>query len=207
MPVEVERVIYVNRTQDFEVPVEVEKIVYINQTIEVEKVIEVPVEKIIIRETCGEDQQANHNKNGSNLTKNWGKPGYSHCEQPYVWRELVYCYKDNKVHLKAGGLGKLFEHGGYQTWVCIQDHFCGDPWFCWVYHETKEIFTQWSRTIHDLISQLNFILLSLVAVCPLVCSSIGYMMSACITCWCVCNAVRRHGSVVILFHIPICVRG
>ena len=44
MPVEVERVIYVNRTQVFEVPVEVEKIVYINQTIEVERVIEVPVE-------------------------------------------------------------------------------------------------------------------------------------------------------------------
>ena len=56
-----------------------------------------------------------------------------------------------------------------------------------------------SRTIHDPSAQLNFILLSPVAVCPLVCSSIGYMLSACIPCWCVCNAVCRYGSSVILF--------
>jgi hypothetical protein len=142
VPVEVERIIYVNRTQVFEVPVEIEKIVYINQTIEVEKVIEVPVEKII-RVACGEDQLANRTKNEGNLTKNWGRPGYTHCEQPYVWRELIYGYKDSKVHLKAGGLGKLLERGGYQTWVCIHGHFCGDPWFCWVYHETNEVFTPW----------------------------------------------------------------
>ena len=118
MPVEVERIIYVNRTQVFEVPVEIEKIVYINQTIEVEKVIEVPVEKII-RVTSGDDQLANRTKNEGNLTKNWDRPGYTHCEQPYVWRELIYGYKDSKVHLKAGGLGMLLERGGYQTWVCI----------------------------------------------------------------------------------------
>ena len=60
-----------------------------------------------------------------------------------------------------------------------------------------------SRTIHDSSAQLNFILLSPVAVCPLVCSSIGYMLFACIPCWCVCNAVCRHGSAVILFHIGV----
>ena len=52
--------------------------------IEVKKVIEVPVEKIIIRETCGEDQHANHTKNGGDHTKNWGRPGCMHCEQLYV---------------------------------------------------------------------------------------------------------------------------
>ena len=60
-----------------------------------------------------------------------------------------------------------------------------------------------SRTIHAPSAQLNFILLSPVAVCPLVCSSIGYMLSACIPCWCVCNAVCRYGSAVILFHIGV----
>ena len=85
MPVEVERIIYVNRTQVFEVPVEIEKIVYINQTIEVEKVIEVPVEKII-RAACGEDQLVNHTKNGGNRTKNWGRPGYTHASSPTCGR-------------------------------------------------------------------------------------------------------------------------
>jgi len=145
-PVEIEKIVYINQTIEvekvIEVPVEIEKIVYINQTIEVEKVIQVPVEKIV-RAACGEDQLANHTKNGGNRTKNWGRPGYTHCEQPYVWRELIYGYKDSKVALKAGGLGTLLERGGYQTWVCIDGHFCGDPWFCWVYHETNEVFTPW----------------------------------------------------------------
>ena len=78
-----------------------------------------------------------------NRTKNWGRPGYTHCDQPYSWSELVYGYKDNKVPVKSGGLGKLLERGGYQTWVCIHHHFCGDPFFCWVYHETHEVFTPW----------------------------------------------------------------
>jgi hypothetical protein len=104
--------------------------------------LEVPVETVvevekIMRETCGEDRLGNR-------TKSWGRPGYTHCVQPYVWKELVHGYKDSKVHFKAGGLGKLLERGGYETWVCIHGHFCGDPWFCWVYHETNEVFTQWS---------------------------------------------------------------
>jgi len=78
-----------------------------------------------------------------NRTKNWGTPGYTHCDQPYSWRELVYGYKDNKVPVKSGGLGKFLDHGGYQTWVCINHHFCGDPYFCWVYHEMNKVFTPW----------------------------------------------------------------
>jgi len=78
-----------------------------------------------------------------NRTKNWGRPGYTHCKQPYSWSELVYGYKDNKVPVKSGGLGKLLELGGYETWVCINHHFCGDPYFCWVYHEMNKVFTQW----------------------------------------------------------------
>jgi len=98
-----------------QVPVEVEKIVY----------------------TSCEDDPV------SNRSKDWGRPGYTHCDQPYSWRQLVYGYKNNKVSIKSGGLGKLIELGGYQTWVCIKHHFCGDPYFCWVYHETSKVFTPW----------------------------------------------------------------
>ena len=30
----------------------------------------------------------------------------------------------------------------YETWVCM-DHFCGDPVFCWVFHEIEKVFTPW----------------------------------------------------------------
>jgi len=79
----------------------------------------------------------------ANITKVWGGPEYAPCQQPYSWHEIVHGYMGNKFTVKAGGLGTLFESGGYQTWMCIKDHFCGDPWFCWVYHETNKIFTPW----------------------------------------------------------------
>ena len=77
------------------------------------------------------------------MTKDWGRPGYSHCEQPFSWRELVSGYQNMKIPFKSGGLGRLMEVGGYETWVCIRDHFCGDPWFCWVYHEGRKLFSPW----------------------------------------------------------------
>jgi len=53
VPVEIEKIVYINQTVEvekvIEVPVEVEKIVYINQTIEVEKVIEVQVAKMMTK--------------------------------------------------------------------------------------------------------------------------------------------------------------
>ena len=41
-------------------------------------------------------------------------------------------------------VGKRLEPGGYQTWVCLlDDHPCGDPHYCWVYHETDKVFMPW----------------------------------------------------------------
>ena len=138
--------------------------VYINTTIEVEKIVEVGI-RLVLFENLHVLVLANSppilqniqvpvevekivykwrdDDPVGNRTKNWGRPGYTHCDQPYSWSELVYGYKDNKVPVKSGGLGKLLERGGYQTWVCIHHHFCGDPFFCWVYHETHEVFTPW----------------------------------------------------------------
>jgi len=65
------------------------------------------------------------------------------CLWTYSWRQLVHGYNDNKVPIKSGGLGKLIELGGYQTWVCINHHFCRDPYFRWVYHETDKVFMPW----------------------------------------------------------------
>ena len=69
---------------------------------------------------------------------------HSHCVQPYTWHELVDGYKDKYIPYKMGGLGKRLEPGGYQTWVCLlDDHPCGDPHYCWVYHETDKVFMPW----------------------------------------------------------------
>ena len=87
----------------------------------------------------------------------WGRPGHVHCEQPYSWSEVLHEYKDIK---KVGGLGKLLVRGGsevescgdvwrrysvtlVETWICILGHFCGDPYFFWVYHEADKVFTPW----------------------------------------------------------------
>ena len=53
-------------------------------------------------------------------------------------------YKDKYIPYKVGGLGKRLEPGGYETWVCLlDDHPCGDPHYCWVYHKTDKVFTAW----------------------------------------------------------------
>ena len=53
------------------------------------------------------------------------------------------------VETLTGGLGKLMEVDGYETWQCICDHSCAwesstdpqDSWFCFLYHETNEVLT------------------------------------------------------------------
>jgi len=81
--------------------------------------------------------------------KDWGKPEYVHCVQPYTWHELVYGYKNGSVTFKMGGLGKMLENRGYETWQCFPDHYCAadtnNPWFCFVYHETAKVFTPWGE--------------------------------------------------------------
>ena len=53
-------------------------------------------------------------------------------------------YKDKYIPYKVGGLGKRLEPGRYQTWVCLLDnHPCGDPHYCWVYHENDKVFMPW----------------------------------------------------------------
>ena len=95
----------------------------------------VEVEKIVYQ-SCEDDPMGNR-------TKNWGRSGHSHCHQPYSWTELIKGYKDSVVPYKVGGLGKLLEPHAYETWVCLEDAPCGDPQYCWVYHETNKVFTPW----------------------------------------------------------------
>ena len=82
-------------------------------------------------------------------TSDWGKQEYADCGLPYTWGELLHKYKDDAEMFKGGGLGKLMELDGYETWQCIRDHHCAkfahDPWFCFVYHETKKVFTPWGH--------------------------------------------------------------
>ena len=82
-------------------------------------------------------------------TSDWGKQEYADCGLPYTWGELLHKYKDDAEMFKSGGLGKLMEWDGYETWQCIRDHHCAndplDPWFCFVYHETKKVFTPWGH--------------------------------------------------------------
>ena len=78
-----------------------------------------------------------------NQTMIWGRATHLYCEQPYSWTEILRGPNNNMLTFKVGGLGKLLERNGYETWVCIKGHLCGDPYFCWVYHETNKIFTPW----------------------------------------------------------------
>ena len=81
----------------------------------------------------------------------WGAVEYAHCKQPYSWHQLVHGYKNmnRSTFFKMGGLGKLLEEDGHETWVCLRDHYCTldlhDPWFCFVYHETDKTFTAWGE--------------------------------------------------------------
>ena len=76
----------------------------------------------------------------------WGSTAYAHCYQPFSWKQLKETSKDD---FKAGGLGKLTQPNGYNLWVCLHNRVtsshvhCGDPFFCWLYHETHEVFTPW----------------------------------------------------------------
>ena len=48
-------------------------------------------------------------KGTHNRTKDWGKPEYVHCVQPYTWRELVYGYKNSSVVFKVGETHRIHE--------------------------------------------------------------------------------------------------
>lgn len=109
-----------------------------------------------------------------NLT--WGSAAYASCQQPFTWQQLTKgpctevasaacsSYPLSDV-FRTGGLGKLMEVGGYESWICLHmdrlwasyasmgSGACGDPWFCWVYHETLEVFTPWGPD-----SQLGIVL-------------------------------------------------
>ena len=82
-------------------------------------------------------------------SKDWGKSEYDHCEQALSWQELIQGDKTGTVTFKMGGLGVLMEERGYETWQCIRDHYCAtdiqNPWFCFVYHETRKVFTPWGH--------------------------------------------------------------
>ena len=80
----------------------------------------------------------------------WDRPGHGHCHQEYTWTELRKGYKDNYIPYKVGGLGRRLEPDGYETWMCLLSHPCGDPSYCWVYHETNRVFTPWGKN-----SELN----------------------------------------------------
>ena len=85
--------------------------------------------------------------NCSDRINDWGSPEHAQCIQPYSWTELLE--EINNGTVKTGGLGKLMEIHGYETWQCLLFHSCAtdprDPWFCFVYHETNKVFTPWGQ--------------------------------------------------------------
>ena len=38
----------------------------------------------------------------------------------------------------------MMEVGGYEVWLCLENHPCGDPYFCFVYHE-GHVFMPWAE--------------------------------------------------------------
>jgi FtsZ-binding cell division protein ZapB len=72
----------------------------------------------------------------------WGNSAYTRCQLSFSWTELNKGYKEREIAFRTGGLGRHMQEDVYETWVCM-DHFCGDPVFCWVYHEIEKIFTPW----------------------------------------------------------------
>ena len=110
------------------------------------------------RSSCmGFFDNGGHPVDDTKMSHPWGKASFAHCHQPFSWRQMNK--NMSKDVFKTGGLGTLMEMDGYETWVClhssiIRPHWnprCPhtglvatvDPWFCWVYHETREEFTPW----------------------------------------------------------------
>ena len=110
------------------------------------------------RSSCmGFFDKGGHPVDDTKMSHPWGKASFAHCHQPFSWRQMNK--NMSKDVFKTGGLGTLMEMDGYETWVClhssiIRPHWnprCPhtglvatvDPWFCWVYHETREEFTPW----------------------------------------------------------------
>ena len=98
-----------------------------------------------------------HPVDDTKMSHPWGKASFAHCHQPFSWRQMNK--NMSKDVFKTGGLGTLMEMDGYETWVCLHSSITRphwnpqcphtgpvatvDPWFCWVYHETREEFTPW----------------------------------------------------------------
>ena len=82
-----------------------------------------------------------------NLTATWRDPKYALCVQPYTWGQLMQGYKDGTLTFRTGGMGGLLEEDGYESWLCLKDHYCvidhTNPFFCFAYHETKQEWTPW----------------------------------------------------------------
>ena len=79
-----------------------------------------------------------HTECTSGMSFPWGQKQYETCQQPYSWQQI-----QNMPHeCKTGGLGQLMTHQ-CESWVCLKDHSCGDPWFCFVYDEEQRAFTPW----------------------------------------------------------------
>ena len=86
----------------------------------------------------------------STLNATWGDGVYAHCTQPYTWRELIYGYKGTKIDFKSGSLGRLIVRGRFNTWVCVNQHYCSsssadDQYFCFVYDEVDKVFVPWDE--------------------------------------------------------------
>ncbi len=80
---------------------------------------------------------------GNRAMPAWGNSSYSRCQLPFSWTELNKGYKEREILFRTGGLGRHMQENVYESWVCVRDHFCGDPVFCWVYHENDKVFTPW----------------------------------------------------------------
>jgi len=86
----------------------------------------------------------------STLNATWGNGVYVHCTQPYTWRELIHGYKGAKIDFKSGSLGRLIVKGRFNTWACVNRHYCSsssadDDYFCFVYDEVDKVFVPWDE--------------------------------------------------------------
>jgi hypothetical protein len=65
---------------------------------------------------------------GNHTMSAWGKSGYSHCQLPFSWTELIkvlkfysllsHCVKEGEVVFRTGGLGRHMQENVYESWVC-----------------------------------------------------------------------------------------